>query len=92
MHGAVLGAQAFLLRWLGEAGDRLLIVNLGPELALHEAPEPLLAPPLDRRWQTMWTSESVAYGGGGSFELDGPEGWRLPAHAAVVLGPEVVSE
>src|SRR5262249_38611286 len=43
--GAVLCAQAFVLRFFDAAGDdRLLIVNLGVDLHLSPAPEPLLAP------------------------------------------------
>ena len=46
--GAVLGPEAFVVRFFGEAGaDRLLVVNLGPDLAFDPAPEPLLAPPAD---------------------------------------------
>ena len=52
VDGAVLGPEAFVLRFFGERGterdggaDRLLVVNLGVDLALDPAPEPLLAPP-----------------------------------------------
>src|SRR6185437_10339164 len=46
--GAVLGAQAFVLRYFVEAGqDRLLIVNFGSDLHLVHAPQPLLAPPME---------------------------------------------
>ena len=43
---AVLGAEAMLLRYRCASGDRLLLVNLGTDLHLDVAPEPLLAPPL----------------------------------------------
>ena len=44
VHGAVLADEAFLLRYLGEAGDdRLLLVNLGRDRDLRPATEPLLA-------------------------------------------------
>src|SRR5206468_7431578 len=55
VDGAVLGSQAFVLRFFpdalshssdtGPGGDRLVIVNLGAELHLDVAPVPLLAPP-----------------------------------------------
>ena len=39
MDGAVLGAEAFVLRFFGEDGDdRLLLVNLGVDLHLDPAP------------------------------------------------------
>ena len=66
----MLGPEAFVLRFFGEpstegdAGDRLLIVNLGVDLALDPAPEPLLAPPADTLWRVLWSSDDVAYGGG----------------------------
>ena len=67
VHGAVLGAASFLIRFLGEAGDdRLLVVNLGSEQRVEPGPEPLLAPPAGRRWDVLWSSEDVRYGGSGS--------------------------
>jgi maltooligosyltrehalose trehalohydrolase len=89
MHGAVLGAEAFLLRFLGEAGDdRLLVVNLGATLPLAPMAEPLLAPPRGHRWKLLWHSEDPLYHGNGMSELDGEHGWRLPAHALAVLVPQ----
>jgi len=87
LFGAVLGDAAFVLRWMaGGEGDRLLLVNLGADLQLDPAPEPLLAPPTGRRWQVIWSSEWRAYGGGGTPEVEGEEGWRIPARCAVVMG------
>lgn len=86
--GAVLGSEAFVLRFFGPDGDdRLVVVNLGGDLVLVPAPEPLLAPPLGRRWATCWSSEAVSYGGSGVVEWETPEGWFLPGHAAAVLAP-----
>jgi maltooligosyltrehalose trehalohydrolase len=88
VEGAVLGANAFVLRYFVEAGcDRMLIVNLGADLHLLQAPEPLLAPPPGKTWQVLWSSEDPAYGGGGVINPDGSEGLRLPAESAIVLGP-----
>ena len=50
VDGAVLGPDAFVLRFLARDGDdRLLLVNLYRDLVLEPAPEPLLAPPSDGR-------------------------------------------
>jgi len=87
--GAILGSEAFLIRWFDDQkGDRLLVVNLGADLHLSIAPEPLLAPPEGQRWEILWSSENPKYGGAGTAALETEEGWRIPAHAAVVLFPE----
>jgi maltooligosyltrehalose trehalohydrolase len=86
VDGAVLGPEAFVLRYFGEGGDdRLLVVNLGLDLHFDPAPEPLLAPPAGRRWRTLWSSEDPRYGGCGTFPLDSQLNWRMPGQAAVAL-------
>ena len=70
--------------------DRLLVVNLGRDLPLTPAPEPLLAPPAGRRWQLQWSSEDPRYGGSGTPPLEGEGPWSLPGRAAVVLRPQPV--
>jgi maltooligosyltrehalose trehalohydrolase len=92
IDGAVLGPAALVLRFFNAEGgvgeDRLLLVNLDIDLPLAPAPEPLLAPPEDRRWGLLWSSESPLYGGSGAVEPESEEeGWRLPGRAAVFLGP-----
>jgi maltooligosyltrehalose trehalohydrolase len=89
IDGAVLGDEAFVLRYFGDDGDdRLLAVNFGIDLHLSPAPEPLLAPPAGRRWVTLWSSEDPRYGGSGTPPLDtNKDGWRMPGHAAVALTP-----
>ncbi|MDB4988034.1 MAG: 1,4-alpha-glucan-branching protein [Myxococcaceae bacterium] len=88
MHGAVLGSEAFLLRYFGERGDdRLVLVNLGLDLPLHRAPEPLLAPPSGAGWQIVFSTEDPEYGGSGTPPLDAYESLRLHGHSAVVLAP-----
>jgi maltooligosyltrehalose trehalohydrolase len=82
VRGAVLGAEAFLLRF----DERLLIVNLGAELHLDIVPEPLLAPPASRTWELRWSSESLDYGGTGTPPIETDGRWCLPAQAAVLLG------
>jgi maltooligosyltrehalose trehalohydrolase len=89
MDGAVLGSDAFVLRFFGQDDeDRLLLVNLGRDLELAVAPEPLLAPPAGRRWSLLWSSEDPRYGGGGGPSLESP--WVLPGEAAIVLRADVV--
>jgi maltooligosyltrehalose trehalohydrolase len=91
LHGAVLGTEAFVLRFFGkESGDRLLLVNFGRELRLIEAPEPLLAPPEDSIWELLWSSESPSYGGNGTPEIESGEGWRIPGHSTLVLAPKKI--
>ena len=95
-EGAVLSDRAFVMRWFAsdprgpwtdaaEGGDRLMVVNLGTELHLVSAPEPLLAPPAGMAWQILWSSEDPAYGGAGTPPLETDENWRLPGQATVVL-------
>ncbi len=99
LDGAVLSHDAFVLRFFSadageKSGDRLLLVNLGVDLHLDPAPEPLLAPPADSEWTTLWSSENPKYGGTGTPRLDCPapdeDNWRIPSHAAVVLKPRRV--
>jgi maltooligosyltrehalose trehalohydrolase len=89
VDGAVLGAEAFVLRFFAEAAadDRLLVVNLGRDLPLATVAEPLLAPPEDHRWEVRWASEHPRYGGCGMPALAGDESWRLAGQSAVVLRP-----
>lgn len=91
--GAVLGGSAFILRFFGlEGDDRLLVVNLGSDLDLNPAPEPLLAPPASKVWQTLWSSEDYAYGGTGAPHVETRDGWRIPGRAAFALRPVVATE
>jgi maltooligosyltrehalose trehalohydrolase len=88
MDGAVLAPEAFVLRFFGTPHpDRLLVVNLGRDLDLTPAPEPLLAPPEGMRWEILWSSEDPRYGGSGTAPLEDEEGWHMPGHAAFVLRP-----
>ncbi|HEX2441964.1 MAG TPA: malto-oligosyltrehalose trehalohydrolase [Methylomirabilota bacterium] len=89
LDGAVLGDDAFVLRWFGEDGDdRLLLVNLGVDLTLTSMPEPLLAPGGGSRWTLAWSSEDPRYGGGGAAPWPREGAWTLPGQAAVALRPE----
>jgi maltooligosyltrehalose trehalohydrolase len=93
LDGAVLGSEAFILRLFGREGDdRLLVVNLGSDLNLNPAPEPLLAPPEGKVWTTLWSSEDYRYGGTGTPPLETEDNWRLPGRATVALRPVEASE
>jgi maltooligosyltrehalose trehalohydrolase len=86
VDGAVLGPASFVLRYFASNNeDRLLVVNFGKLHTLEVIPEPLVAPPLGFEWETLWTSESVRYGGPGDVTLAPQDQWILPAEAAVVL-------
>jgi maltooligosyltrehalose trehalohydrolase len=72
IDGAVIGPDAFVIRFFGERHreDRLLVVNLGRALRLDPAPEPLLAPPAGATWAMLWTSDDPRYGGVGTPALE----------------------
>jgi maltooligosyltrehalose trehalohydrolase len=96
IDGAVLGVEAFVLRFFTADGmDRLLIVNLGRDLLLEVIPEPLLAAPPGMQWEPIFSTEEARFGGNGSpppeargepWRLPG-EAWRVAGHSAVVLKP-----
>jgi maltooligosyltrehalose trehalohydrolase len=86
MDGAVLCLHAFVVRFFHPEGDRLVLVNLGPDIDLSPCPEPLLAPPEGCEWELAWSSEDPRYGG---LSLRPPvvDGWHLLGEAAQVLAP-----
>lgn len=91
--GAILGPKAFLVRFFVEdASDRLMLVNLGADLHLDPAPEPLLAPPAGKRWEILWSSEDPSYGGKGTPAPDTDDNWHIPGEATVVLAPVPVDQ
>jgi maltooligosyltrehalose trehalohydrolase len=87
MDGAVLAPHAFVLRFFGKQpdSDRILLVNLGPDLSLKHAPEPLLAPPDDSEWTLLWSSEDIRYGGDGTPPVLPGGVFYLPGESAVAL-------
>src|SRR5262249_6774410 len=88
IDGAVLGPASFVIRYFcEEKDDRLLIVNFGERQILKPAADPLLAPPSGFRWETLWTSDSQRYGGGGLIALATEEQWLFPPESVVVLRP-----
>ncbi|MBW3597955.1 MAG: malto-oligosyltrehalose trehalohydrolase [Planctomycetes bacterium] len=93
VDGEIAAEEALVLRFFGavEGDDRLLIVNLGRDVYLAPAPLPLLAPPADRRWEVLWTSEDARYGGWGSPPPETETNWRLQGEAALVLRPSTAA-
>jgi maltooligosyltrehalose trehalohydrolase len=89
VDGAVLGATAFALRFFtpDHLDDRLLVVNLGPDLVRPSYAEPLLAPPPNADWTCRWSSEDPSYGGNGTPDLWPDGGWVIPSESALVLSP-----
>ncbi len=85
IEGAVLDAEALVLRYLGGSdGDRLLLVNLGQTFDCHSAAEPLLAPPEGCVWRMIWSSEDPRYGGSGTAAPDETR-WLAPGRAALAF-------
>jgi maltooligosyltrehalose trehalohydrolase len=94
VEGAVLSEHAFVVRLTfgPEVGgdpteSYLLIANLGTDLFLNPAPEPLLAPPEGRGWKVLWSSESPDYGGSGTAPPETQSNWILPAETVLLLSP-----
>ena len=85
--GAVIGPDAFVLRYTtsNPRDERLLVVNLGPDLIEASLAEPLVAAPDEHIWQMRWSSEDVAYGGAGAYPVITTDGWRVPGHSTSVL-------
>ena len=94
LDGAVLGPELFVLRYASAspADERLLVVNFGPDMDVPSFAEPLVAPPDGHTWQTRWSSAEPEYGGYGTPAVVSDDGWRVPAHSAVVLQPTVRKE
>jgi maltooligosyltrehalose trehalohydrolase len=91
LDGAVLGPEVFVLRYASSSpeAERLLVVNFGPDVEAPSFAEPLVAPPDGYTWQIRWSSAEPEYGGYGTPPVVTDAGWRVPAHAAVVLQPKV---
>ena len=85
IEASVAGPESFVLRWFDEAGnDRLGLFNLGRDLDFSPFSEPLLAPPPNRSWTSLWSSEDPRYDGMGTPPFD-EKAWRILGPAAVVF-------
>ncbi|MDY0885153.1 hypothetical protein ACFPL7_12290 [Dongia soli] len=76
-------------RWqdTGWKGVRREGVNLGPDLHLDSAPQPLLGAPTRAGWEILWASEDPCYGGLGYARVETDEGWRIGGRQAFILKP-----
>lgn len=89
MDGAVLGPEVFVLRFTTPTpeDERLMFVNLGIDVETGAFAESLVAPPDGHTWTLRWSSADPEYGGYGTPPILTDDGWRLPAHAAIVMRP-----
>ena len=97
VDGAVLTASAFALRFFAPdpRDERLLVVNLGADIQRASFAEPLLAAPArgpasgtaDADWTLRWSSESLAYGGGGIADPFPEDWWHIPGESALLFKP-----
>jgi maltooligosyltrehalose trehalohydrolase len=90
LHAACLGSLAFLLRFRSEEGERLVVVNLGPDLLPASLAEPLLAPPSGTTWELIFASEDPRYGGEGQRTPHEQGRWALTASSASVFAARSV--
>jgi maltooligosyltrehalose trehalohydrolase len=92
MDGAVLGPEVFVLRFTTATpeDERLVFVNLGIDVDAGSFAEPLIAPPDEHTWTLRWSSADPEYGGYGTPPVFTDDGWRLPAHTAIVMRPAPV--
>lgn len=93
MEAAALGADCLAVRYFDELdgtdSDRLVISNFGCQIHYWPCPQPLLAPPVGRVWDLIWSSETVRYGGRGTPPVETDHGWQIPAESAVVLAATI---
>jgi maltooligosyltrehalose trehalohydrolase len=92
MAGATLDDHTLVLRFIGHIAheDRLVVVNLGPDLEFGRAPEPIVAPPSLFSWCLAWCSEDRAYGGVGIAGNDPPMKLVATGQATTVFRPGLV--
>ena len=92
LMGATLGERTMVLRYLGanRETDRLLIVNLGPDMNVASAAQPLVAPPAAHEWSLLWCSEDRVYGGSGAALSTPPAQLTATGHATSVFAPRLV--
>jgi maltooligosyltrehalose trehalohydrolase len=74
-----------------EALDRLLVVNLDPDLDIGALAEPLVAPPAGHEWYAAWCSEEARYGGSGVAASTPPARLMATGHAATIFMPRARS-
>ena len=89
--GVVAGSEQHDL--LGARGLRRVVdepvagQDVGRQPLFDPVPEPLLAPPQERRWSVLWSSEDARYGGTGAPPPETEDGWRIPGESVVLMRP-----
>lgn len=92
IDGAVLSNDVFCLRYRGENEERVLLVNFGKDFHLNPCPDPLLAPPENCFWATLWSSEKADYGGFGSLKIPFHGNWTISGYSALILYSKELAE
>jgi maltooligosyltrehalose trehalohydrolase len=90
IDGAVIGKEAFLLRYFADSAEdeRLVLFNLGRDMHIRSIPDPLMAPPADDlEWTLTWSSSDARYGGEGIWPADLAERWVFRAETALIFSP-----
>jgi maltooligosyltrehalose trehalohydrolase len=77
-------SSVVVLRYERQHEERLLLLNLG-RLTTLAMNDPLLAAPAGQKWEMIWCSEHVDYGGRGIVESFGDGQWTLQPHCAWLL-------
>jgi maltooligosyltrehalose trehalohydrolase len=92
LAGATLDDRVLVLRFIGRITheDRLLVVNLGPDLDFAWAPEPIVAPPALFTWTVSFCTEDPAYGGVGIAGNDPPMKLVATGQSTTVFRPGLV--
>lgn len=92
IEGAVLGPDTFIIRYFGEEqGDRLLVVNFGQDNQFSPAPQPLLVAGDQLKWELLFSSEWMKFGGQG-MPVPQFEPWEIPGHSAYVLQTKQITK
>jgi maltooligosyltrehalose trehalohydrolase len=91
IDGIPLGERTLLLRFFGnhQGDDRLMVVNLAPDMNLGALSDPLVAPPLEQQWSVLWCSEHLRYGGHGIPASTPPTSLMATGHATTIFRPEI---
>jgi maltooligosyltrehalose trehalohydrolase len=92
LSGATAGDRTLLLRFEGATSsiDRLVVVNLDPDVNLAALPDPIVAPPANHEWRVRWCSEDPKYGGSGIVAIAPPERLIAGGRATTVFEPRAL--
>jgi len=76
--------HVLLVRYIADAGQRLLVVNLADD---HLSPmnDPLFAPAPSGPWEVAWSTEDPSYGGAGAVTFVAAGRWLIRGGSATLL-------